>query len=214
MKILFIGNSHTYVHYVPLRVKEFMKKHGVDAEIVMLTHPGMGLDWHMEQSQTYFNVMYGGFDTIILQHNAHPFPGKDQLLQAGKSIAAIIPEGVKKYVYMTWSEKHNPEGQEAMSQAYEALAEEISAEVCPAGRIWQQMKQLHPEEELYLADGEHSSVFGASLSAVVIGRTLLGMEADPEACYKDAKELEQLPQDPRMIDMVIRRRQIHMKNFL
>ena len=150
MKILFIGNSHTYVHYVPLRVKEFMKKHGVDAEIVMLTHPGMGLDWHMEQSQTYFNVMYGGFDTIILQHNAHPFPGKDQLIEAGKSIASIIPEGVKKYVYMTWSEKHNPEGQEAMSLAYEELAEVIDAEVCPVGRIWQQVKGLHPEEELYI----------------------------------------------------------------
>jgi len=57
MKILFIGNSHTYVHYVPLRVKEFMKKHGVDAEIVMLTHPGRGLDGQMEQTQTYFDVM-------------------------------------------------------------------------------------------------------------------------------------------------------------
>ena len=82
------------------------------------------------------------------------------------------------------------------------------------GRIWRQVEKNHPEEEFYLEDGEHSSVFGASLSAAVIGRSLLGMETDPEACYKDAKELEKLPQDPRMIDMVIRRRQIEMKNFL
>ena len=28
MKVLFIGNSHTYVHYVPLRVTEFCRSHG------------------------------------------------------------------------------------------------------------------------------------------------------------------------------------------
>ena len=52
MKILFIGNSHTFVHYVPARFVQFCKDHGVQAEAVMLTHPGMGLDWHLKQSQT------------------------------------------------------------------------------------------------------------------------------------------------------------------
>lgn len=38
----------------------------------MLTHPGMGLDWHLEQSQTYYNLLYGRYDAVVLQHNAHP----------------------------------------------------------------------------------------------------------------------------------------------
>ncbi len=203
MNVLFIGNSHTFVHYVPLRVQAFAAAHGRQLDAVMLTHPGMGLDWHLEQSQTYFNLMTGGYDAVVLQHNAHPFPGRDSLLAAGERLIALVPEGTKPYLYMTWSEKVNPQGQEAMSAAYEELAAKTGAAVCPVGRIWQQVAAAHPEEDLYFADGEHSSVLGASLAAAVIGRTLLGLERTPEICYKDAKELEQLPQDPRMIDLVV-----------
>lgn len=41
MKVLFIGNSHTFVHYVPARTAEFCKSYGQPIEPVMLTHPGM-----------------------------------------------------------------------------------------------------------------------------------------------------------------------------
>lgn len=80
-------------------------------------------------------------------------------------MAAITPEGTKIYLYMTWSEKSNPAGQAAMSAAYEALAEKIDATICPVGRIWWQTAAAHPDEELYFADGEHSSVLGASLGS-------------------------------------------------
>ena len=154
MKVLFIGNSHTFVHYVPARTAEFCKSYGQPIEPVMLTHPGMGLDWHLRQSQTYFNLLWGGYDAVILQHNAHPFPGKESLLEAGEQMAAITPEGTKIYLYMTWSEKSNPAGQAAMSAAYEALAEKIDATICPVGRIWWQTAAAHPDEELYFADGD------------------------------------------------------------
>lgn len=210
MKVLFIGNSHTFVHYVSARTAEFCKSYGQPIEPVMLTHPGMGLDWHLRQSQTYFNLLWGGYDAVILQHNAHPFPGKESLLEAGKQMAAITPEGTKIYLYMTWSEKSNPAGQAAMSAAYEALAEKIDATICPVGRIWWQTAAAHPDEELYFADGEHSSVLGASLAAAVIGRTLLGMEVTPEGCYADAKSLERMRLDPRMIDLVLKNGKLDM----
>ncbi len=203
MKILFIGNSHTFVHYVPFRVRAFCESHGQLIDAVMLTHPGMGLDWHLQQSQTYFNLMCGGYDAVILQHNAHPFPGKDSLLKAGEQLAALAPKDTKIYLYMTWSEKNNPKGQAAMSDAYRALAEKIGALICPVGQIWWQVISEHPEDELYFTDGEHSSVLGASLSAAVIGRTLLGLNVDPKVCYADAKELSKLDLDPRMIDLVL-----------
>ena len=97
MKVLFIGNSHTFVHYVPLRVMEYARKKNRKIEAVMLTHPGMGLDWHLEQSQTYFNVLYGDYDAIVLQHNAHPFPGKRSLLNSGKKLIKLIPKRRKYF---------------------------------------------------------------------------------------------------------------------
>ena len=204
MKVLFIGNSHTFVHYVPLRVTAYFEEQGEPLEAVMLTHPGVGLDWHLEQPQTYFNLMTGGYDAVVLQHNAHPFPGRESLLEAGEKMAALVPAGTQIYLYMTWSERLNPEGQKPMSEAYEALAERIGAVICPVGRIWQAVARAHREEDLYFADGEHSSVLGASLAAAVIGRTLLGLPVRPSVCYADAKRLETMPQDPRMIDLVLK----------
>ena len=37
MKILFIGNSHTFVHYVPARVSHFCQSHGTHLDTTMLT---------------------------------------------------------------------------------------------------------------------------------------------------------------------------------
>ena len=142
MKVLFIGNSHTFVHYVPARVVRFCASHGKPVETTMLTHPGVGLDWHLEQSQTYYNLLYGGYDAVVLQHNAHPFPGRDSLLQAGERIAALVPAETDIYLYMTWSEKNNPQGQEAMSTAYDELGRRVGGTVCPVGRVWQQVR-LH-----------------------------------------------------------------------
>lgn len=210
MKVLFIGNSHTFVHYVPLRVRAFCESYDKPIEPMMLTHPGMGLDWHLKQSQTYFNLMCGGYDAVILQHNAHPFPGKNSLMKAGEEMAALTPKDTKIYLYMTWSEKNNPAGQAVMSEAYEALAEKIGATICPVGHVWWQAANAYLDEELYFADGEHSSVLGASLSAAVIGRTLLGMEVTAESCYADAKELEKLSLDSRMIDLVMRDGELDM----
>lgn len=211
MKILFIGNSHTFVHYVPARVAHFCASHGRPVETAMLTHPGMGLDWHLEQSQTYYNLLYGHYDAVVLQHNAHPFLGRDSLLQAGERMAALVPDQTKIYLYMTWSEKNNPQGQEAMSAAYEELGQRVGATVCPVGRLWQQARAAHPEEELYFTDGEHSSVLGASLAGAVIGRALLGMELSLALCWEDATALESLSLDPRMIDLVAEDGRLELK---
>ena len=57
----------------------------------------MGLDWHLKQSQTYFNLLYGGYDGVVLQHNAHPFPGETSLINAGEALASLAPKGTKLY---------------------------------------------------------------------------------------------------------------------
>ena len=71
------------------------------------------------------------------------------------------------------------------------------------GGFGSRVRKDHPEEELYFTDGEHSSVLGASLAGAVIGRTLLGMDLSPVLCFEDAKALETLSLDPRMLDLVV-----------
>ena len=132
-------------------------------------------------------------------------------LEAGEAIAALVPAGTKTFLYMTWTEKSNPQGQEAMCAAYEALAGRIGAVVCPVGRLWWPLTHAHPEADFYFADGEHTSVLGASLAAAVIGRTVLGLELDPETCFADAQSLARMYQDPRMVDLTVRDGQLALE---
>lgn len=199
MKVLFIGNSHTYVHHVPARFARYCADHGLAVEVTMLCKGGMGLDWHAKEPQTAFNLTFGGYDAVVLQHLAHPFPGKESIIDGIKAVDPFIPSYTKKYVYMPWTEKVNPQGQDAMIEACTEAAQAVGATLCPVGKLWHPLRQAHPCEEFYFVDGEHSSVLGASLAAVVIGRTFLGMNTDDaEGCYEDAQRLAAWPDPPQI----------------
>ena len=64
MKVLFIGNSHTYFNDMPALFRAVCGQHGIDVHVTMLTKGGMGLDYHLRQEQTLFNIRYGGFANI------------------------------------------------------------------------------------------------------------------------------------------------------
>ncbi|MBQ1289127.1 MAG: hypothetical protein IIY23_03070 [Erysipelotrichaceae bacterium] len=53
-------------------------------------------------------------------------------------------------------------------------------------------------------------MLGASLAAVVIGRTLLDLPVEKEALYQEAEEIAAKEQDPRMIDLVVKDGQLDM----
>lgn len=199
MKVLFIGNSHTYVHHVPARFARYCADQGVSMEAVMLCKGGMGLDWHAQEPQTAYNLAFGGYDAVVLQHLAHPFPGREHLISSVEAIDKFIPAGTKKFIYMPWSEKVNPQGQALLTEANEAAAERIGATVCPVGKLWWPIKEAHPCEELYFVDGEHTSVLGASLAAAVIGRTILGWPTTSETLiYDEAQKLAMWPDPPHI----------------
>ena len=69
MRTLFIGNSHTYYNDMPGIFKEICKENGIDMQVTMLTKGGMGLDYHADNEQTRFNILYGDYDFVILQHS-------------------------------------------------------------------------------------------------------------------------------------------------
>lgn len=80
------------------------------------------MDWQANQLDVRFNVLYGGYDFIVLQHIAHPFPGQDNLIEsAAKLMPYVQHSDSKPLLYLPWSEKNNPDGQAVIVQAHEAL---------------------------------------------------------------------------------------------
>ena len=72
MRVLFIGNSHTYYNDMPHLFAQICKSRQREVEVTMLSHGGKGWDFHVEEPEIRFNILYGGYDAVVLQHTAHP----------------------------------------------------------------------------------------------------------------------------------------------
>ena len=82
LKILFIGNSHTYYNDMPLLVKQRFEGEGCGCHVTMLAHPGWFLAQHVEDPEAKFNILYGGYDYVVLQEHAHPFGPEEKFYDA------------------------------------------------------------------------------------------------------------------------------------
>jgi len=175
MKVLFIGNSHTYFNDMPKIVEAIAKRCGVnDLETTMFTAGGMSLIWHSEQKNEMDAILNGDFDKAVLQDNAHPFFGTQHLRDGVVAINEYLKKkNVKPHLYMTWASKAQPEVQSEMIDSYNTVATEISATVDPVGIVWQKVRE-NTDIDLFYTDGEHASKYGSYLSACVHFCILMG----------------------------------------
>ena len=189
MKVLFIGNSHTYFNDMPYLFADMCGKAGeTETDVTMIAYSGRTLAWHeKEYFSVRFNLLYGNYDYCVIQQAAHPFPPEEETLpQAMRMIELCKSVGTAPVLYMTWAEKEKPENQRNMIDTYTKLAEESGAILAPIGRIWQKVRERYPEIELYYKDGEHASVYGDYL----IAATFFAVIAKGDVSKLDNKALD------------------------
>ena len=177
MKVLFLGNSHTYFHDMPELFARFVDKTtGEKPSVTMLAYSGRDFEWHRkEYFSLRFNLMYGGYDYCIIQQAAHPYPAIESTLNVGAEIIDLCHRcGVKPVVYMTWAEKRFPENQQKMIDTCEKLAQEQNALLAPIGRHWQRILAEQPDIDLFHKDGEHAGPYGDFLIAATFCKLLCG----------------------------------------
>ena len=132
MKLLFIGNSHTYKNDLPELVSRKFRENGIDCGTVMLAQPGWTLTQHSVSPEVSFNIRFGGYDYVVLQEHAHPFEDTERYLNAVKLLSELAKSaGSIPLIYGTWARKAEPDKQAEMSAAYERAAKEKRL---PAGR--------------------------------------------------------------------------------
>ena len=175
MRVLFIGNSHTYYNDMPHLFAKLCREKGIETEVTMLAHGGKGWDFHLEEPEVRFNILYGGYDAVVLQHTAHPMGDLSVMDQCGQKLIQWVKDaGARPVLYMTWTTKADGEAtQPGMSNAYRKLQSETGCELAPVGERWWTFHKEHPEIELYDADRQHASPAGSKLAASVLAETIL-----------------------------------------
>lgn len=173
VNVLFIGNSHTYVNDLPLMVKRHAIEAGYSCRVTMIAHGGWYLAQHVEEPDVRFNILYGGYDYVVLQEHAHPFGPMEKFHDAVVALNEWIRmAGCTPVIYETWSKKSEPEMQDYMNEVHEQIAGEIGALLAPVGEHWWEFQENNPDAELYANDGEHASSAGSELAAEYIWATI------------------------------------------
>lgn len=92
MKILFIGNSHTYMNDMPELVREMIENAtGEKCEVMMLAYSARSLKWHMgeEYFSERFNILHGKYDYCVIQEQAHPMPEEVDTIEYSSRIIEL-----------------------------------------------------------------------------------------------------------------------------
>ncbi len=169
LKVLFIGNSHTYYNDLPAIFASMAEKDGIACEVVMIAHGGWFLAQHVQEPDVRFNICHGKYDYVVLQERAHSFGPAEKYFDAVRTLDEWIRgAGSKTVLYMCWACKEEEYRQAEITEANERIAGETGAILAPVGREWWALKRERPELELYDADGAHASRRGSEFAARVI----------------------------------------------
>lgn len=174
IKVLFIGNSHTYYNDMPSLVKRRLDEDGYDCHVTMLAHPAWFLAQHVEDPEAKFNIRFGGYDYVVLQEHAHPFGPEEKFFEAVRTLTDWIKEaGATPVIYLTWAQKNEPEAQQRMTDAHKRIAEETGSLLAHVGDEWWGYMRSWPELEMYADDGAHASPAGSDFAAKMIESEIL-----------------------------------------
>ncbi len=180
-KVLFVGNSHTYFNDMPYYMQHISQHCGIDnisVKCTLLADGGRSLEWHSSQKDVRYNIIYGEYDFIVLQNNAHPFDGYVALKDGTEQILSFVEKAVKKpsvTMFMTWSKKNNPEDFAEMRDAYIKVAKDFDLGIAPVGEHFFTINNSS-DTELYASDGAHASKFGSYVAALTILESLFDVK--------------------------------------
>ena len=187
VRVLFIGNSYTYVNNLPELVTGLAESAHRSLETEMIVAPGATLQKHWEDGKAVEVMKRGHWDYVVLQEQstlglvlAGGPPINDPTMfhrYARLFDSAIKSSGAKTIFLLTWARQNLPATQADLTSAYRAIASELDDIVAPAGIAWQTALKKRPSLVLHQRDLSHPTPTGSYLAACVLYSTLYGKSA-------------------------------------
>ncbi len=197
LEVLFIGNSHTYLNYMPRMLLALVsaEDRGFELGVDQCTGEGVGLEWHWNNRPSRDAIRGNRWDYVVLKDRSG---GPLEELASFERYAGLLDEEIRKQdaktiFYMTWANRIRPETQSDLAAAYGKLTHELGAILAPVGLVWEAVHRLDPDLDLYLQDGRHANPIGSYLTAGVFYSVLFN--TSPEGlpgtfCFKGKKRVD------------------------
>jgi hypothetical protein len=181
-KVLFLGNSYTYVNNLPQLISDAALSVGDTLIFDSNTPGGYTLDQHFTNAISTGKIISGGWDYVVMQEQSQ-LPAFEEYLSNGPWNLSTLTHQynpcARKMFYMTWGRKNGDasncaawppvctyEGMDSLLRLrYIEMAEMNNAEVSPVGAVWKYIRQNYPTIELYDPDESHPAVAGSYAAA-------------------------------------------------
>jgi len=171
LRVLFIGNSHTYLNYMPQMLVALVEAEdrGLGLSVDQCTGEGASLEWHWKNPPSRDAIKATRWDYVVLQdRSGGPLEEPDSFVRhAGLLDAEIRKQDARTIFYMTWANRTRPGSQAMLADAYSKMALECGAALAPVGLAWEAIHRIDTGLELYHTDGRHANPIGSYLTACV-----------------------------------------------
>lgn len=189
-KVLFIGNSYTYVNDLPALFKNLSASGGKIVYTDISAPGGYTLEMHLSEATTQNLIRQGIWNYVVLQEQSQTpvieylryhsmYPSAKKL----DSIIKIYNPSSHTVFYMTWGRKNGGQQcidtscspvfinffhmQDSLKSSYSKISNILSALLAPAGEAWRTARMIKPFVNLWDADESHPTLDGSYLTACV-----------------------------------------------
>jgi|SRR5690554_276739 len=187
LRVLFIGNSHTFMHDVPGMLQRLGAANDTPIWVEELTVGGAYLADHLRRPATVAKLREGRWDFVILQEQSTAAAfDPNYYFQSLDALASTVADaGATPVIYATWPrnvddvffQKQNrfptPKAlADSLNSSFAQGAQQTGARVAPVSTAWHHYLGQNPDKRLHAPDGNHANLAGAYLAACVFYRVL------------------------------------------
>jgi hypothetical protein len=192
MRVLFVGNSYTQFHALPLVVRRVVQSIDPASRIHVeaVTHPGWDLSRHWTFGEARRRIEDGHFTHVVLQgHSLAAIRDPDALRSSvGQFQSVIAGAGAHTVLYETWARAEGAavyeeglaesptEMQARIDRTYHELARTIGGTVARVGPAFLRVESMMPGEQLYQPDHSHPTELGTYVAGCVIASALTSVD--------------------------------------
>ena len=193
-RVLFIGNSYTYVNGLPSLIQSLATIGGKTMVVDSALVGGYTFQNHSTDPTTLNKIRQGGWDFVVLQEQSQrpAFPPSQTAVEVFPYAQRLV-DSIKKYspcgkvvFFMTWGRRFGDQSNcasyppictyEGMSwrlrETYLQLAQTHQAFCAPVGWVWRKSIQDDSTVVLHDSDNSHPNQTGSYLSACVLYSTI------------------------------------------
>jgi hypothetical protein len=180
LRVLFVGDSLTYVNNLPALYSAIAKSKGRCVKAAMVASGGESLREHwntgdvvkalrmrhwsfvMLQDQTTFGEVY------LVNGHSHVHDANDFFIYGSKLVERIRAAGSVPILFLPWAPRDmDPRDAEFVRWAYQSLGRKQQITIVPVRYAWKQASRYPLLPSLYLPDGTHPTAAGSYLAAAL-----------------------------------------------